>query len=305
MNLGQSVIFQSTVSGGTLPYAYQWYVNDIAILGATSSNWTFMPTSTGFYILYVNVMDYVSVTAKSNVASITVSPELSVFINPVSVTMDVGGSKAFTSSVSGGTPPYTYQWYLNGALVLGVTSDSWAFTSTATGSYIVHLNVTDSADVTAKSNIASVTVNPTLGVSIVPTSAIMDFGQSVTFDSSVSGGTPPYTYQWYLDDAPVSSATASTWAFFPTSPGTYEVYLIVADSSDPAESNHVIVTVNPPLAVSTSPPSVVMDVGQSQTFTSTVWSEYPIQGSTLMAILSVLPCIGYSLQLLPAHTKSI
>lgn len=270
MNLGQSVTFHSTVSGGTPTYAYQWYVNDIAILGATSSDWTFMPMSTGFYILYVNVMDYVGVIVKSNVASVTVSPELSVCINPVAVAMNLGDSKTFTSSVSGGTPPYTYQWHLNDAPVLYATSNSWAFTPAAAGSYIVYLKATDSVDVTAKSNIASVTVNPPLEVSIFSTSVVINIGQSVIFDSSVSGGTPQFTYQWYLNSAPVPSATVSTWAFFPTSPGTYEVYLIVTDSSDPTESNHIIVTVNPPLTVSISPTSVVMDVDQSKTFTSSV-----------------------------------
>jgi len=270
MNLGQSVTFQSTVSGGTPPYTYQWHLNDITIPSATSNDWTFTPTSTGFYTIYVNVMDYVNVTTKSNIASITVSPELSVSINPISATMNLGDSKTFTSSVSGGAPLYTYQWHLNDAPVLYATSDSWTFTPTATGSYTVYLKVTDSLDVTAKSNTASVTVNPPLEVSIVSTSVVINIGQSVIFDSSVSGGTSPFTYQWHLDGAPVPSATASTWALFPTSPGTYEVYLIVTDSSDPAESNHIIVTVNPPLAVSISPTSVVMDVGQSQTFTSSV-----------------------------------
>ena len=270
IDVGQSQLFTSTVSGGTPPYTYQWYLNDTAVPSATSSDWTFTPTSIGFYLIYVNVTDHVNVTAKSNIASVTVNPELSVCINPISAAMNLGDSKTFTSSVSGGTPPYTYQWYLNNSPVPGANTSTWAFTPTAMGSYTIYLNVNDSVDVTAKSNIASVTVNPPLEVSISPPSVVMDVGQSVTFNSNVSGGTPPSTYQWYLDDAPILSATDPTWTFTPTTPGTYEVYLIVTDSSDPAESNHVVVTANPPLAVSISPLSVVMDVGQSVTFTSSV-----------------------------------
>jgi len=270
MDVGQSQLFTSFVSGGTPPYSYQWYLNDTAVLGATSSNWTFIPTSTGFYLIYVNVTDYVVVTAKSNIASVTVNPELSVSINPISAAMNLGDSKTFSSSVSGGTPPYTYQWYLNNSPVPGANASTWVFTPTTIGSYTIYLNVTDSVDVTAKSNVALVTVNPPLEVSISPTSYVMDVGQSVTFTSDVSGGTPPYTYQWYLNDVPVPSAVNPTWAFTPTSPGSYEIYLIVADSSDPAGSNPVTVIVNPPPVVSISPVSVVMDVGQSQMFNSSV-----------------------------------
>ncbi len=269
MDVGQSQLFSSSVSGGTSPYSYQWYLNGAPVSGATSSEWTFTPASSGSYEVYVNVTDNIGVTAISNVASVTVNPELSVSISPISVAMNLGGSKMFTSSVSNGTPPYTYQWYLDNAPVSGANASTWAFTPTATGSYTVYLNVTDSVSVTAKSNVVLVTVNPPLEVSIeLPPSVVMDVGQSQLFTSSVSGGTPPYTYQWYLDGAPVG--TDPTWTFTPTSPGSYEVYVIVADSSDPAESNHVIVIVNPPLEVSISPLSVVMDVGQSQPFTSSV-----------------------------------
>lgn|GEM_PF-2545565 len=269
MNLDQSATFQSTVSGGTQPYTYQWHLNDIAIPGATSNDWTFTPTSTGFYTICVNVTDSVNVTTKSNVASITVSPELSVSINPISATMNLGDSKTFTSSVSGGAPPYTYQWHLNDTPVLYATFDSWTFTPTATGSYIVYLNVTDSVDVTTKSNIASITINPPLEVSIIPTSVVMNVGQSQTFTSSVSGGTPSYTYQWYLDGTLVGADP--NWAFTPTSPSSYEVYLNVTDNVGvTAKSNTASVTVNPALSVSIFPMSVTIDASESQLFTSTI-----------------------------------
>ena len=73
--------------------------------------------------------------------------------------MDAGQSQQFTSTVSGGTSPYTYQWYLNGVPVSGATSNSWTFTSTSSGSYTVYLNVTDSVDVNATSPASNITVS--------------------------------------------------------------------------------------------------------------------------------------------------
>ena len=61
------------------------------------------------------------------------------------------------STVSGGYPPYTYQWYLNNAPVSGATSPSWTFTPTA-GIYYVHLKIIDAKGNTARSEAARITV---------------------------------------------------------------------------------------------------------------------------------------------------
>jgi hypothetical protein len=157
---------------------------------------------------------------------------LSVSINPTTGKIKVGESVAFTSTVSGGLSPYSYQWYLNGAAVPGATSPTWTFTPTTTGTCTVYLNITDSVHKTAKSNEASVTVAPPLTVLISPTSASILVGQSVTFTSTVSGGYTPYSYQWYLDGTSVSGTTSSSWTFTPTASGVYYVYLKVTDANN-------------------------------------------------------------------------
>ena len=67
-------------------------------------------------------------------------------------------------------------------------------------------------------------------VSISPFSVEMNVGQSQVFSSRVIGGTSPYTFQWYLDDTPVSGATDASWTFTPTSAGSCAVYLEVTDN---------------------------------------------------------------------------
>ena len=95
-------------------------------------------------------------------------PPLSVSISPTSATIFLGDSVTFTSSVSGGATPYTYQWYLNGNPVSGATSVSWTFTPTTSGKYYVYLKVVDSNNNVAQSNTAEVTVSsiPVGGYSI-------------------------------------------------------------------------------------------------------------------------------------------
>ncbi|MGB8781106.1 MAG: CARDB domain-containing protein [Candidatus Bathyarchaeia archaeon] len=85
---------------------------------------------------------------------------LSVNISPTSVTLIVGQPQLFTSIISGGTSPYTYQWYSNGSAVQDATSTSWTFTPTSAGPFTVYMEVHDGAGAQATSNTATATVNP-------------------------------------------------------------------------------------------------------------------------------------------------
>jgi hypothetical protein len=271
IDLGQSVAFNSIVTGGKSPYSYQWYLNGSAVSGATSSAWTFAPISAGYYQVYLNVTDSMGIEATSNVAYATVNSLPTVSTSPATVVMDVGQSRMFTSTVSGGTTPYSYQWYLNGSAVSGATGTSWMFTPSSAGNYTVYLIIKDTAGVSATSNTDSVDVNTKPMVTISPTPVTMDVGQSQAFTSSVSGGTSPYSYQWYLDNSPVSDATSASWTYTPPSPGSHTVYLKVTDAANATTiSNTVPVTVNGPLSVNILPTSATLDVGQSKLFNSTI-----------------------------------
>ncbi len=92
-----------------------------------------------------------------------------VSILPQSDVVDVDQSTLFTSSLYGGTSPYTYQWYLSDTLVSDATSSSWTFTPHSSGSYTVYVNATDNVGARAKSSIATVTVNPKPSPSSTPT----------------------------------------------------------------------------------------------------------------------------------------
>jgi parallel beta-helix repeat protein len=87
-----------------------------------------------------------------------IPPPLSASISPLSASILVGQSVTFTSTVSGGYTLYSYQWYLNGAPVSGATSNTWAFTSTTSGTYYVYLKVTDAKGNTAQSETARIAV---------------------------------------------------------------------------------------------------------------------------------------------------
>jgi hypothetical protein len=90
-------------------------------------------------------------------------PSISVTINPVSATVYLGQPVTFTSTVNGGTPPYSYQWYLDGNPVSGATSDSWKFTPSTAGIHYIYLKVTDFNNNTAQSETAKVETSTPVG----------------------------------------------------------------------------------------------------------------------------------------------
>jgi hypothetical protein len=188
------------------------------------------PLARGLYMASINVRDIAGNAAPPATWNFTATSVLSVTISPTSVTMDAGQSQTFNATATAGTPPYTYKWYLNGTAVSGATNKTWTFKPTSAGSYSVYVIANDTAGVKGTSNTATVTVNPALSVTISPTSVTLDIGQNQTFTSTVSGGTKPYTYKWYLNGTAVSGATNSTWMFKPSSVGNYNVSIKVDDA---------------------------------------------------------------------------
>jgi len=76
-----------------------------------------------------------------------------------------------------------------------------------------------------------------LGVSIFPTSASIQSGDSVTFTATASGGSGSYTYVWFwmeygtANHDSYNSGSSSTYTFARSEAGNYGVYVVVTDSS--------------------------------------------------------------------------
>ncbi|MGC8848242.1 MAG: thermopsin family protease [Conexivisphaera sp.] len=248
------VQFTSAVSNGVAPYTYYFYLNGSLAYNLTTYHPQYNgtvylpPAAAGRYVLRVEVVDAVGNEANSS-AYVEVNPVPTVRISASSGVTDVGVPVSFSSSIKGGTPPYTYTWYLDGRPV--GSSGNYTLSPPSPGTYSLQVVVVDSAGYSIPSNVISISVNPDPTVSIYVSTNVTDVGISVQLSALVSGGTPPYTYTWYLDGRPVGSS--GNYTLNPASQGTYSSYVAVTDSVGyNASTSPASITVNPDPTVSIS-----------------------------------------------------
>jgi len=139
---GASVTFTATpVNGGSSP-AYQWFKNGLLVPGEVLNTYTPASIANGdqFYcILTSNAVCPTGSPATSAVITMTVDSFLPVSVSiSVSPTGPVCANVPLTfiaAPVNGGASP-SYQWFVNGVLVSGVTSGTYTPAALATGDVV-------------------------------------------------------------------------------------------------------------------------------------------------------------------------
>ena len=171
-----------TVTGGTTPYSYTWSNGGTVVLSDTTQDLSDLTADE--YFVYVE---------DANQCTDTLSTLINEPSAPISVTASITDIECFGSSngiidisVNGGTPNYTYSWS-NGQ----TTED---LNAVSAGTYTVTITdqngcvKTESFDVDQPS--AALTVS-TFGKDVRCNGA-----SSGSIQSTVTGGTMPYTYNW-------------------------------------------------------------------------------------------------------------
>ena len=233
-------------AGGTGIATYQWYSNTVnSNIGGTlipsATNSSYMPSSfatVGKYYYYVTVTLSGSNcgSATSNAAEINVvaNPTVS---NPSILTQTVcQGSTPTTISVvaAGGVGTYIYQWYQNvisnnsgGTLIIGATSNSYAPSTSATGTIYYYCFITQTGlNCNVTSNTSEVIVNLQPSIVNQPVSEIICAGGTPTqLSVSTLNGVGAPTYQWYnntIDDNTTGNSIAGANAI------TYNPPVVIA-----------------------------------------------------------------------------
>src|SRR5208283_1647186 len=127
-------------------------------------------------------------------------------------TLDAGQSITFNAIVSGGSPPYTYNFYVYNSItnaivndILSISTNGFVFVTNSNlvgNTLVANVFVTDNAGYTINSALTGIfTVNalPTVAIANTPKAPnTLDAGQSITCNATVSEASHPYTYNFYV-----------------------------------------------------------------------------------------------------------
>jgi hypothetical protein len=274
---GASVTASTFVENGTGPYTVRYFMSSGA--GNTSfnpagSSGTAPYTvdlgalSAGTYNIYAAVTDSASTPATVNSVTNTFF-----VVNPLSIALtgpadgaifDNTTSVTASSTVSGGTTPYSVQFFLDG-LPNGAPITSAPYERNLgvlfVGDHTLGASVTDGRGWISNSLPRSVHITGPLGVDLVPTNGTsLNFGQPVVLTALPGGGAGPYAVTFLTNGQPAGSINSAPYALnlgiLPV--GTYTASVNATDSSAPAQQasssvNSFSVVPNPILVTLTTP----------------------------------------------------
>jgi hypothetical protein len=196
----------SVAASGTGPFAYRWYFNG-SHLGPNNPALTIYDVNSGDSGSYWVTVANAAGTATSAVAVVVIDVPAGIATQPQSQVILPGQETSFTV-VPSGTPPFDYQWYLNGAPV-GPDNATLSITAAQDvdiGSYYVVVS-NNWGSVTSALATLSFAVPPTIVAQ--PQDQAVVPGQAALFSVTASG-TAPLSYQWNLNGAALLGATTTT-----------------------------------------------------------------------------------------------
>ena len=241
-NACANVTWTASASQGNPGYTYQWYIATTlqgsgATLTKSYCNVSKSETVKGGATDSQGASDDATFTTNiqyTGPLTASVSGPSSVDTNSSTPCANV----TWTASVSGAHPGYTYSWYLGtGTTVLGTGStftQQYCNTSTSVTAKVVVRDSDGHTSEATKTTTITHTGDPlTASISGPLRPRLSDPAQCVdlTWTANATGGTPSYTYSWYIGTSTTVQGTGSTLTRRYCGPQTVNVKLTARDST--------------------------------------------------------------------------
>ncbi len=279
--VGRSATFQVTAQGAPAP-SYQWYFDGALLPGATTNTLNLanvQPTQAGTYLVVVtNASGSASAVASLSVLTLpptSLPPQIN--IQPVDQVVVAGALVNTTGTnqvvepatnvsfeiTASGPAPLSYQWFFNGAGVLGATTNLLSITNVQlsdVGNYEV---VVGNPNGSVTSSVAGLSVLLPLTVTQWPSNQIATAGAMVSFQVTAQGAPPP-GYQWFFDGAAIAGATSNILTLPDIQSGQAGTYQVIVSGLSGSAGGLASLTVLTP------PPGATLPVISAQPTNQTV-----------------------------------
>ena len=272
-----TVDFSAEVSGGNQPVDLEWDYGDGSDVDTIDEPTHTFESSDGdsTYTVTVTATDANGDTATDtvDVTAIQDQPINSVTLSPVAAGTDTDTLEPrnvqMECAVDGGNAPFTYEWDFGDGSTKTTQTNTTTHTytdATAAGGapFTATCTATDADGDTGSGSeegiqvtedtqpsIQAVTANPAQA-SITANSSV-----DVDFDSTVSGGNAPLTYEWDFKNGNMGTGATATATY--SNAGTYGVQLTVTDNDGDVATDSVTVSI----AEGNTPPSADLQLSQN------------------------------------------
>lgn len=270
VDTGGSVTFSAVASGGDAPYSYAWSGLPTGCASEDQESLLCVPTSAGAFSVSVTVADSSGGSQTSSAVALQVTTPPSVGVpSATRSSLDIGQTTSLTVVAVANTKTSSLVWYGLPAGCTSANSTTLACAPSAAGVYAVWATLTDANGISATSPSLTLSVAPALGTpTLTPSATTIDLGASLTFASSVQGGSGGYQYVWSGLPVGCVGADLASVTCTPTSTGSTTASVAVTDSNGAAASATASITVNAALTVSVAASPSSAQSGTTLEFTA-------------------------------------
>lgn len=246
--VGSPVTLSATASA-TPPPTFQWFHDGAAIPHATSSSFSIAAAALGDAGEYYCVVSNRNGSTTSSTAKLAVQVPAApaIVAQPLSITMNEGGSVSLSVTASGAIP-LVYQWKKDGANLAGATSATYTIdtvTPSDAGSYTASVTNLGGSVISAPAILVVLEPMVTPTITTQPVAVSVSDGAPATFSVSATG-TAPIGYQWMKDGVVIDGATDASLTIDAAASGDAGAYsVVVSNPAGAVESQSVSLTVIP------------------------------------------------------------